>query len=158
MRSLFLMPVLNVQHSSPRFSCNAHWQCSFTQQRSCWDCVGSSGGRMGTFNFFLNDNSSCLLNMKSTLLSFHKPTAIILTIVKQFKLEQQAQNMPRSSKMKGLLIEFYCGFTDSHWNCSLFCDISNNFFERSIYKTVFLQWHKDHPFPSLCLVTVPCIP
>lgn len=61
---------------------------------------GGEGG--GTFNFFLNGNSCCLLNMKSALLLFHKPIAIILTIVKPFQLQQQAHNnTPTSGNVNG---------------------------------------------------------
>lgn len=43
--------------------------------------------------------------------------AIIPALVKQFRLNQQAHNiMPRSDKMKVLLMVYHCGFADSHLN------------------------------------------
>lgn len=101
-------------------------------------------GRIGTFNFFISDNSFCLLN-KNMLLLFHKHITIISPIVKPFKLDQRVCNtMPRSGKMKDLPVGIYCRFTDSHFNCHLFCSISNNLMG-STCKAVFLQWHKDVP-------------
>lgn len=102
-------------------------------------------GRIGTFNFFISDNSFCLLNKKNMLLLFHKHIAIISIIVKPFKLDQQVHNtMPRGGKMKDLLVGIYCRFTGSHLNCYLFCSISKTLMG-STYKAVFLQWHKDVP-------------
>ena len=72
--------------------------------------------------------------------------SIILTIVKQFKLDHQTHsNMSRGGQVKELQIGFYCGFADSHGNCHFLCDISSNFVG-SIYITVFLQWYKDYLF------------